>query len=174
MKEFIQFIEVLFLLVLMTFIVVSLSYTIFAGAPFIPTSERRMRRMLEMAGLKKGERLYDLGAGDGRFVIAAAKLGATAVGIEINPFQVLWCKLRIRLAGFSKTARVVWGDILKQDLSSADVVTCYLFPGMNKLLQPKLLRELRPGARVVTHLFRFHGWKPIATDEKERLYLYKI
>ncbi len=174
MKELFQFIAALLLMVFVIFIAVSLMLTIFMGAPFIPTSEAKMQRMFKLANIKKGEKFYDLGAGDGRFVIAAAKLGAKAVGIEINPFQVLWCKWRIARAGLGKSAHVVRGNILKQDLSSADVLTCYLFPGMNKLLQPKLQRELRPGARVVTHLFRFHGWKPLAEDKKEQLYLYRI
>src|SRR3989338_5917317 len=176
-NELFQWIVVLLLAVVVSFITVSLVFTIFWGAPFIPTSERKMRRMLEMAVLKKGETFFDLGAGDGRFLVAAAKMGAEAVGIEINPFQVWWCKMRIFLAGAAKKvipASVVRGDIFKQDLSSADVVTCYLFPAMNKRLEEKLRRELKPGARVVTHLFRFHGWKPVATDEDEKLYLYKL
>lgn len=173
-NELLQLVVVLLLFVLVAFMGVSLALTIFMGAPFIPTSKQRMHRMLELAKLKKGEKLYDLGAGDGRFVIAAAKQGATAVGIEINPFQVWWCKWGIARAGLSKTAKIIRGNILKQDLSSADVITTYLFPETNQRLQPKLLRELKPGTRIVTHLFRFHGWKPVAIDKKEQLYLYKI
>ena len=173
-NELFQWIVLLFLAVMVSFITVSLVFTLFMGAPFIPTSERKMKRMLEMAELKKGEKFFDLGAGDGRFVIAAAKMGAEAVGIEINPFQVWLCKIRIFLAGAAKKALVMRGDIFKQDLSSADVITCYLFPAMNERLEGKLRKELKPGARVVTHLFRFHGWEVEEEDKKEQLYLYRI
>ena len=147
---------------------------VFMGGPFIPTHERKVGKMLKLAKLKKGEKVVDLGAGDGRFVIAAARLGFTAVGVEINPFQVWWCRLRIRLAGLSKRATVVRGDIFKYDLRDADVVICYLFPETNAKLQPKLLRELKPGARVLTNTFAFKGWKATARDEKEKLFVYTM
>jgi len=155
-------------------VAVSLLVSSFMGAPFIPTSGRKVKRMLELAKLKKGEKLYDLGAGDGRFVVAAAQQGVNAVGVEINPFQVWWCNFRIALLGLGKQAKVVRGNIFTYDVSDADIVICYLLPETNKRLQPILEKALKPGVRVVTHIFRFHGWKLEAEDKKAHLYVYKM
>lgn len=155
-------------------IAVSMMLSSFMGAPFVPTGGRKMRRMLELAQLKKGEKLFELGAGDGRFVIAAAQQGVQAVGIEINPFQVWWCNLRIALKGLSQKAKVVRGNIFDQNLRSADVITCYLLPETNQRLKPKFLQELKPGTRIISHAFSFKGWDPVEIDKKEHLYVYKI
>ncbi len=155
-------------------ITVSFVLGVFLGGPFIPTHERKVGKMLKLAKLKKGEKVVDLGAGDGRFVIAAAKLGFEAVGVEINPFQVWWCRFRIRLAGLSGRAKILRGNIFTYDLRDADVVVCYLFPETNKKLQPKLKRELKKGARVLTNTFSFHGWTPSAQDKKEKLFVYTM
>lgn len=173
-KEIFGLMVILFLSIFWLSIAVSMMLSSFMGAPFVPTGGRKVRRMLELAQLKKGEKLYELGAGDGRFVIAAAQRGVNAVGVEINPFQVWWCNMRIALKGLSHTAKVIRGNIFDQNLRSADVITCYLLPETNKRLQPKLLRELKPGARIVSNAFRFHGWDPVAIDTKEHLYLYKV
>lgn len=173
-KEILGLLVMLSISVFWLAIAVSMMLSSFCGAPFVPTGGRKVRRMLELAKLKKGEKLYELGAGDGRFVIAAAQHGVEAVGVEINPFQVWWCNVRIALKGLSDKAKVVRGNIFDQNLRSADVITCYLLPETNKRLQPKLLRELKPGTRIVSHAFRFHGWEPIEIDTKEHLYMYKI
>ncbi len=164
----------IFLAIFFVILTASFVLGVFMGAPFIPTSERKMLKMLELAQLKKGETLVDLGAGDGRFVLAAAKQGFQAVGVELNPFQVWWCRLRIACAGLSKRATIVRGSIFDHDLRDADVVICYLFPETNKKLQPKLGHELKSGARVLTHSFSFLGWKPTAKDAEERIYVYTM
>ncbi|MFA5792703.1 MAG: methyltransferase domain-containing protein [Candidatus Gracilibacteria bacterium] len=174
MQDILSLVALIALTILLPIFAVSLMLPLFMGGPFIPTGRAKVQRMLELANLKKGEKLYDLGAGDGRFVIAGAKLGAKAVGIEINPFQVWWSNLHIALLGLKKNAKVVRANIFTYNISDADVVICYLFPETNKRLAPILQKMLKPGTRVVTHLFRFHGWKLEATDEKAHLYVYKI
>jgi precorrin-6B methylase 2 len=128
-------------------------------APYYPTPEVVVEKMLRLGGLKAGEKLYDLGSGDGRIVIMAArKFHADATGVELD--EDLW-KLsmdRIRKLGLQKTARIIHGDLMKQDYSSADLVTVYLLPVSNDKVRPLLEKQLKKGARVVAHDFEFSGW----------------
>jgi tRNA1(Val) A37 N6-methylase TrmN6 len=151
-------------------------------APYYPTPETVVEKMLQLGGLKAGEKMFDLGSGDGRIVIMAAqKFHAEAVGVEID--KELWKQSmdKIRKLGLEKTARIVNGDLLNQNYSSADVVTVYLLPGFIDKVQPLLDRQLKKGARVVSHDFEFSNWKPetsqsIADDGEGRshtLFLYR-
>jgi len=143
------------------------------GAPWVPTSTGVVRRMLVMADIRPDEVLYDLGSGDGRIVVAAAKeFGATSVGVEIDPFRYLFSSIRIRLLGLGSRARIEWKSFYNVDLAKADVVTLYLVQGTNDKLKPKLERELRPTCRVVSHVFKFSGWKLLKADEKAAVYVY--
>jgi tRNA1(Val) A37 N6-methylase TrmN6 len=151
-------------------------------APYYPTPESVVEKMLQLGGLKAGEKMFDLGSGDGRIVIMAAqKFHAEAVGVELD--KDLW-KLstdKIRKLGLEKTARIVNGDLLKQNYGSADLVTVYLLPGFIDKVQPLLDRQLKKGARVVSHDFEFSNWTPeksqnIADDGEGRshtLFLYR-
>ena len=151
-------------------------------APYYPTPETVVEKMLQLGGLKAGEKMFDLGSGDGRIVIMAAqKFHAEAVGVELD--KDLW-KLstdKIRKLGLEKTARIVNGDLLKQNYGSADLVTVYLLPGFIDKVQPLLDRQLKKGARVVSHDFEFSNWTPeksqnIADDGEGRshaLFLYR-
>ena len=151
-------------------------------APYYPTPETIVDRMLQLSGLKAGEKMYDLGSGDGRIVILAAqKFHAEAVGIELDKDL---CKLsldKIRNLHLEKDAHIINGDLLKQNYSSADVVTVYLLPGFIDKVQPLLDQQLKKGARVVAHDFEFKNWTPdkvenIADDGEGRshtLYLYR-
>jgi precorrin-6B methylase 2 len=152
-------------------------------APYHPTPETVVDSMLRLGGLKPGEKMYDLGSGDGRIVIAAArKFHAEAVGVELD--QDL-CKLsgaKILKLGLDKHAHIVNGDLLKQDYSSADLVTVYLLSdAVNNLVQPLLDKQLKKGARIVAKDFDFRNWTPekvenIADDGEGRshtLYLYR-
>ncbi len=139
--------------------------------------------MLQLAGLKAGEKLYDLGSGDGRIVIMAAqKFHAEAIGVEIDPKMVKQSLDRIRGLGLERTAKIVHADLLQQNYSSADVVTVYLLPeAIDSKVQPLLDRQLKKGARVVAHDFEFRNWTPektenIADDGEGRshaIYLYR-
>src|SRR5882672_9827109 len=152
-------------------------------APYYPTPETIVEKMLHLGGLKAGEKMYDMGSGDGRIVILAAqKFHAEAIGVELN--KDLWkqSSARILKLGLDKTARIVNGDLLKQNYSSADLVTVYLLPeSIDNKVQPILDKQLKKGARVVAHDFEFKNWKPekvenIADDGEGRshvLYLYR-
>lgn len=131
-------------------------------APYYPTPETIVAKMLQLAELKAGEKMFDLGSGDGRIVIMAAqRFHADAVGIEIDSKMAKQSLERIRKLGLEKTARIVQGDLLQQNYSSADVITVYLMPeAMDGKVQPLLDRQLKKGARVVAHDFEFRNWTP--------------
>ena len=130
-------------------------------APFITTPPEVVARMLQIAGTGPQDFVIDLGSGDGRIVIAAAREhGARGLGVELEPDLVAKARDNARLAGVADRARFEAGDALKADLSQASVVTVYLLPWLLDQLQPRLLAQLSPGARVVTHAFTFKGWPP--------------
>jgi protein-L-isoaspartate O-methyltransferase len=130
-------------------------------APFITTPPEVVARMLQIAGTGPQDTVIDLGSGDGRIVIAAARAhGARGLGIELDTALVAKARDNARSAGVAERARFEEGDALKADFSQASVVTIYLLPFLLDQLQPRLLAQLRPGARVVTHAFAFKGWKP--------------
>ena len=152
-------------------------------APYYPTPETIVDRMLQLGGLKAGEKMFDLGSGDGRIVIMAAqKFHAEAVGVELVPDLCRQSLARIRKLGLEKTAHIINGDLLRQNYSSADLITVYLLPEpIDNKVQPLLDKQLKKGARVVAHDFEFKAWKPekvenIADDGEGRshtLYLYR-
>ena len=131
-------------------------------APYYPTPETIVEKMLQIGGLKAGEKMYDLGSGDGRIVIMAAqKFHAEAVGVELDKDLCRQSLERIRKLGLEKTAHIINGDLLEQNYSSADLVTVYLLPdSINNKVQPLLDKQLRKGARVVAHDFEFRNWTP--------------
>jgi protein-L-isoaspartate O-methyltransferase len=152
-------------------------------APYYPTPETIVEKMLELGGLKAGEKVFDLGSGDGRIVITAAqKFHADAVGVELDKDLCKQSLARIQKLGLAKTAHIINGDLLDQNYSSADLVTVYLLPdSINNKVQPLLDKQLKKGARVVAHDFEFKNWTPekvenIADDGEGRshtLYLYR-
>ena len=144
--------------------------------PFVPTPQEVVDKMVELAGVKKGDVVYDLGSGDGRIVITAAKKGAKAVGFEIDGDLVKQSRDNIRKAGVQELAEIRQQDILTVDLSAASVVTMYLLPDVNLQLKPKILSQLKPGSRVVSHAFDMGDWKPdrIERVEGRTLYLWTI
>jgi SAM-dependent methyltransferase len=132
--------------------------------PFVPTPQEVVDRMIELAGVKKGDTVYDLGSGDGRIVIAAAKKGARAVGFDIDPDLIKEARENIKKAGVEKLAEIREQDILTVDLSPASVVTMYLLPDVNLKLRPHVLTQMKPGSRVVSHAFDMGDWKPEKTE----------
>ena len=128
---------------------------------FVPTPTAVVDAMLKLANVTARDVVYDLGSGDGRIVIAAAqKFGARGVGIELDPQLVDQANKNARKAGVADKVTFLSVDLFKADISQATVVTLYLLPSINVRLQPKLMRELKPGTRVVSHRFDMGGWKP--------------
>ena len=128
-------------------------------APYVSTPEPVVKAMLALANVRKDDVVYDLGCGDGRIVIAAARdYGASGVGIDLDPRRIEQATAGARSAGVSDRVRFTRQDLFATDFSEATVMTLYLFPEMNERLRPKLRAELRPGARVVSHQFGIKGW----------------
>ena len=135
-------------------------------APYVVSPQEIVDRMLELADLKAGEKLYDLGSGDGRILITAVvRFKAKAVGVEISDDLVNTTNTRIRRLGLDNDAQVIHGNFLDVDLSPADVVTLYLATDANELLRPNLEKYLRNGSRVVSHEYAVPGWKPKLVDK---------
>jgi len=149
-------------------------------SPYVSSPTRVVDRMLEMASIKPGETVYDLGCGDGRILITAVeRYKAKAVGVEISPKLVAKATTAIERAGVSGQARVMQGDLLEVDLTGADVVTLYLATQLNERLRPRLEKYLKPGARVVSHDYAVPGWKPTKVDRTDGsqghlIYLYEM
>jgi protein-L-isoaspartate O-methyltransferase len=134
--------------------------------PFVPTPQEVVDKMIELAGVKKGDTVYDLGSGDGRIVITAAKKGARAVGFEIDGDLIKQSRDSIQKEGLQNLAEIRQQDILTVDLSPASVLTMSLLPDVNLKLRPNVLSQLKPGSRVVSHAFDMGDWKP---DKTERI-----
>jgi ubiquinone/menaquinone biosynthesis C-methylase UbiE len=150
-------------------------------APYIPTPQEAVDRMLEAAHVKPGDVVYDLGSGDGRIVITAAqRFGARGVGVEIRPDLCRIARERIKALGLEDRVSMIQGSALRVDLSPADVVTMYLLTSSNERLKPNLEKYLKPGSRVVCYEFPIKGWRPmeaivLQTGRTEHLvYLYEI
>jgi SAM-dependent methyltransferase len=132
-----------------------------AEVPYVQTPAEVVTEMLRLAGVNGNDLVYDLGSGDGRLVIAAARdFGARGVGIEIDPHLVAQSAESARRAGVADRVKFRAADLFDTDLSDATVVTLYLSPELNLRLRPKLLRELRPGSRIVSHDFPMGDWTP--------------
>jgi hypothetical protein len=134
--------------------------------PYVPTPDEIVTRMLTMAGVNNKDLLYDLGSGDGRIVIAAARdYGARAVGYDLNPKRIQESNENARKAGVTNRVRFELKDLFEADLTGATVVTLYLLPDVNLRLRPKLLAELRPGTRIVSHNYDMGDWTAEAVEE---------
>jgi predicted RNA methylase len=153
-------------------------------APYVPSPPQVIRQMLILAGLKPWEVFFDLGAGDGRTVVMAAKdFGARAVGVELREDLVKKALSTVYENGLQDKVTIVNGDIFSVDLTSADVVFLYLTTSANEKVKPKLEAELKPGVRVVSHDYEIVGWKPIKVENfcenptlgypSHTIYLYK-
>ena len=144
--------------------------------PYVPSPQFVVDKMIELAGVKPGDFVYDLGSGDGRIVITAAKKGAKAVGFEIDGDLVGESRANIKKAGVEALAEIRNQDILTVDFSAASVITMYLLPDVNLQLKPKLLSQLKPGSRIVSHSFDMGDWKPDKVEQIEgrTIYLWTI
>jgi predicted RNA methylase len=150
-------------------------------APFVPTPQEVVDKMLQVASVKKDDTVYDLGCGDGRIIITAAqKFGAHAVGVELDPDLYKKTKDRIHDLKLDDRVKIIHGNLLEVDLSPASVVTLYLLTDSNSKVKPRLEKYLKPGSRVVSHDFQVMGWTPAKVEHVNRdmrdhtIYLYEI
>lgn len=166
---------ILTLISLFFLVIIWIFWSAIIGAGFEPTSNRRVKKMLEMAEIGSDDILYDLGSGDGRIVREAVKLhGARSVGIEADPLRVLWSRISLFFSGIQNQSKIKWGNFFNHDISEATAVTMFLGDKANQRLKTKLLEELKPGTPVVSYVWTFDNWKPVKVDVKDRIYLYII
>jgi SAM-dependent methyltransferase len=147
-------------------------WPIFIGAIYLPTPMDVVVKMLNIAAVSEGDVLYDLGSGDGRIIIEAAKRGADSVGIEVDPVRVLLSRLRARSLG--GRVKVIRGDFFKIPLKDATIVTVYQGQSINNKLREKFEAELPNGTRIVSFDFRFDGWEPEKSIPNAKVYLYRV
>ena len=146
-----------------------------AGARWYPTRKRTMRRMLELAGVRPGDFVYDLGSGDARILMLAAdEFGARGVGVEVDPARHAIARSRVRRAGLGDAIDLVRGDFFAADIGQADVVTLYLRQHTNDALAGKLAAELRPGTRIASNTYTLPGLPLRSADEAMRVYVYEV
>jgi SAM-dependent methyltransferase len=145
--------------------------------PYVPTPQNVVDAMLKLAAVTKNDVVYDLGCGDGRIVITAAKNhGARGVGIDIDPERIKEAKANAEKAGVSDRVKFIEQDLFQTDFKEASVVTLYLLPDINLKLRPKLQSDLKPGTRIVSHAFDMGDWQPDKTEniEGRTIYLWTI
>ncbi len=163
-------VELIELIIILLFIVISVASMI-KGAVFLPTSTKRVNKMVDLAKITPGMIVADLGSGDGRIVIAMAEKGAIAHGFEINPFLVLFSRIKIRRNNLQYKAFIHWKSFWSQNFSSYQVVMIFGISYIMKDLEKKLKKELPINAKVVSNGFQFPSWKPFLV--KESIYIYR-
>ena len=145
--------------------------------PYVPSPNPVVDGMLKLAGVKSSDTVYDLGCGDGRIVITAAKTyGAKGVGVDINPERIEEARANAKSAKVEDKVKFEENDLFKANIANATVVTLYLLPDVNVRLKPKLLKELKPGTRIVSHSFDMADWKPEKEEviEGRHIYLWTV
>ncbi len=146
--------------------------SVLIGVPCLPTHSKQAKKMIELASLRPGMKVVDLGCGAGRLLFLAAASGASVVGYELNPVLVWWARLVTRLRGMSKDVRVELKSIYEADLSNADVVFAFLMNGPMKKLEPKLFSECKPGTMIISYTFPIPGHEPILKEEG--IFVYRV
>ncbi len=169
-----MWVELLYIITILAVVItISVLWTDVFGAVWLPTPMKQVHSMLSLADVGPDDLVFDLGCGDGRMVITAARsYGARAVGIEIDPLRYAWCQMMVTLWGVRDRVTIVYGNFFSQDLSTATVVTCYLRQKTNDKLEEKLMQELIPGTRVVSNTFFFPTIPAVGGNERARLYLF--
>lgn len=154
----------LFFIIFLLILIIIFGTAALAGvkaAPFVPTRQKDIERLLELAEIKPGEVVYDLGAGDGRLVLASARrYQAKAVGFEMSILPYLVSRLRVNFSRLNDCAKILYKDFYQADFSLAEVIVCFLTPMAMSKLKPKFARELKSGARIVSYAFEIKGWPP--------------
>jgi len=146
-------------------------YAMISGAPFVPTSHEKVKKMIDMVDLKEHERFIDLGSGDGRLVLAATQHCKHATGVEISPL-LYWTSRTQQLRKHIKNATFIRDTLWNIDLASYDVVSIYFIPHWMKKLEKKIKQEMKPGSRIISHAFTFPGWRYQKKDDT--IYMYYV
>lgn len=146
----------------------------YTGAPFVPTRTKSARRMIELAHITKGTRVYDLGSGDGKLLFLAAEKGAIATGFEINPFFVLLTNFKALFSTNRTRVHAIWKNFWQADLSKADVILLYLIPWKMEKLEQKLLKEAKPGTLIISNSFIFSNIPCRVKDINNHVYMFTI
>ncbi len=170
-------ITIIIILGVIIFLSISFYISIFGGGPFVPTPLPAVHKVLKAAKIKKGDKLYDIGAGDGRFIHFAAKdYHAKSEGFEIDPFVFFLAKLRQWVFGWK--GKMTYGNFTKKSLKNADVLICYMMPNTLAKFQKKFDRELKKGTKIVSYAFHIGDWKPKKIIPKEgkisQIFIYQI
>lgn len=162
---------IFFLYLFLSVIFNSLIPFLFWGAVYAPSQDKKIKKMVEVAGIKSGEKAVDLGAGDGRIVIALAEMGIESHGYEINPVLVLKANQKIKKANLRGKAFMHWGNFWNKDISDFDIIIIFGISFIMKKLEKKLKKEAKNDAKIVSNYFCFPTWLPI--KKEEGIYLYK-
>ncbi len=150
-------------------------WTLSIGAGYDPTPMNKVYKMLDLAQVDENDIVYDLGSGDGRIVLTAARrFGAQAVGIEADPFRFIFSWFIILLSGHKKRIKLEFGNFFKKKIDNATVVTVFLFRPTNNKLRKKFINELKPGTRIVSYIWPFDDWKCEDALPEDKIYLYTI
>ncbi len=157
------------LLLILVYVILLLSYSMFRGAPFAAISKSKINTMLKLLNTTKGKKFLDLGSGDGRIVNEASKRGLKAYGYEINPFLVLISRYKLKKS--KSNGRILLKNYWRENLGEFDLITVWGVPHMMKRLEKKLLKELKPGAKVVSNHLQFPNWKEKKSDNGVFLYI---
>jgi cyclopropane fatty-acyl-phospholipid synthase-like methyltransferase len=169
----VSFLMIIFVVIPLVFFVKIFGYMytyFFWGAIYVPTEKERVKKMVEFLEIKPSQAVVDLGAGDGRLLIALAKAGAKAYGYEVDPFLVTSARKNIKQAGLEGKAFIYCKNLWSQDLNNFDAVVVFGMRHMMKRLEKKFERELKPGAKIVSNYFTLPTWRP--SREEDKIYLY--
>lgn len=164
----------LFLQLLFALFFFFLCLAFLTGAPFVPSTNTVAKKMVELAHLRKGDHITDLGSGDGRLLFLAAKDGAYARGFEINPFLTLVANIRAFVSPYRHIVHTETRNFWRADIHDVDVLFIYLLPWRMEILEKKLLRECRPGTRIVSNSFIFPHIPCTAKDETNHVYVFTV
>lgn len=159
---------------LFAFLLFYLLLAFITGAPFVPSTSVVSKSMIDIAKIKRGDSIYDLGSGDGRLLFLAAKKGAIAIGLEINPYLVFYSTLKALFSPYNKTMHTYWKNFWKADYTKADVVFIYLLPWKMEKLGQKLLQEMKPGSKIISNSFIFPHIPCTKKDEVNHVYLFTV
>jgi len=172
---------ILYLLLLLLFLVLASTFFLYLiisnciGAPFVPSKKRDIGRIVELAEIRKGDVIYDIGSGDGRLLIEAAKAGAKkCIGIEVNPILVKYSRIKAKLSGQQDKIEVRRGNIWKEKIDQVDTVFTYFIPAHMERLGKKLKKELKPGTKIISNKFKFPNLEEKYYDKESQIFVYKI